>query len=124
MTPAASGGDPLRYDGDKAHLTSTVDEEHRTVTVLVSGQLDTDNSPAVARVLQRAFDLVPAPHLVVMDLRDLRYASSTGIGVIARLYVEAHRRSVELEVCNVPANVKTVFDLLGFSTFFTFTTRP
>jgi anti-anti-sigma factor len=56
---------------------------------------------------------------IVLDLRDLNYVSSTGIGSFTQLLVQAKQNNIGLLLCSVGVNVRSVLDLLGFTSFFT-----
>ncbi|MFW5827563.1 MAG: STAS domain-containing protein [Alkalispirochaeta sp.] len=112
------------FHDDKAEITAEKTPDGTVGILHLSGQLATENSPAVTAHLQQALDANPLPATVILDARHLRYASSTGIGVIARLLVELQNRSVSLQLANVGENVREVFDLLGFSAFFQFVDWP
>lgn len=125
-------GEHPRHDGassiidfrsEKVHLSSERGDAPGTLVIVIEGQLVTDNSPEVIAQLQTIFGMDPLPSRLIIDLRDLRYASSTGIGAMARLLIECRTRLIPLEIANIPANVKSIFDLLGFSSFFSFIER-
>jgi anti-anti-sigma factor len=113
----------IDYRSEKVRLSSQPGDAPGTLIIVIEGQLVTDNSPEVVTQLQKIFEMDPLPSRLVVDLRDLRYASSTGIGAIARLLVECNTRLIPLDLANIPANVKSIFDLLGFSSFFSFIER-
>lgn len=114
---------PVALATNSVTIASHWSGEPGELIVVLSGDLNTENAPAVSNALRSAFATPKPLRRVILDFRDVRYASSTGIGTITRLYIDARAHSVSLVLANVADHIRTVFDLLGFSSFFTFTTR-
>ncbi|MFO8042297.1 MAG: STAS domain-containing protein [Alkalispirochaeta sp.] len=113
----------LPFHGEKLEIAAEVSDDESTGVIYLHGQLITENSPTVMAHLHHVLTVVSLPDTIILDLRGLRYASSTGIGVIAKLLVDLQHRSVALELANVADSVRAIFDLLGFSAFFHFVER-
>lgn len=124
MTADPRWDEVIPFHGEKIEIHPEVLPDNTTGVIYLTGQLTTENSPAVMAHLRNALNSGPLPTTIVLDLRGLRYASSTGIGVIAKLLVDLQNRSIALQLANVADNVRGVFDLLGFSAFFLFIERP
>ena len=91
----------------------TKTKEGSTLTIAVSGRLDTLTSPQLEAELQ----LTDVAQLV-FDFDALDYISSAGLRVLlgAQKTMMAHG---EMKLKNVKPIVKEVFDMTGFSSFFT-----
>jgi anti-anti-sigma factor len=123
MTSSHSWGDIIPFHGERIEILPEEPRDAHPGVVYLRGRLTTENSPEVLTHLRNALNSTSLPDTVILDLRGLRYASSTGIGVIANLLVDLQNRSIVLELANVAENVREVFDLLGFSQFFHFIER-
>jgi anti-sigma B factor antagonist len=56
--------------------------------------------------------LIPESKRIVLDLTDLEYVDSTGLGTLVRLYVSAKSAGCSLELINIGKRVK---ELLGLT---------
>jgi anti-sigma B factor antagonist len=64
--------------------------------------------PEVERLLSR-----DGVRRLVLDLADVRFIDSAGVGALLSIRERAERQSVELELTNVPRHVERVLDLTG-----------
>jgi len=55
---------------------------------------------------------------LLVDLREISYISSTGVGVLSSLLVQATKRNIIFKLKNIQPKVKVVFELLGLLSFF------
>jgi anti-sigma B factor antagonist len=77
--------------------------------VRLSGKLvagDTDG------VYQEVRQLIPVSRKIVLDLTDLAYMDSMGLGTIIRLYVSAKSAGCDLELINLSKRIR---ELLGMT---------
>ena len=81
----------------------------RSLTVVLTGELDTITSPELDRETQ---DLENVDE-VVLDLKDLAYTSSAGLRVLLGLKRRMAGRSLKLE--NIGVEVREVLDMTGSS---------
>jgi anti-anti-sigma factor len=56
---------------------------------------------------------------LVVELSRLGYISSQGVGALVNMLTEAKRRDLPFYLKALPAHARTIFDLLGFTAFFT-----
>lgn len=92
-------------------LTITSHQEEEVIHVKVSGEVDVSCANELRDALAEAQG--HEPQRVVVDLADVPYIDSTGIGVLvgaARRAREGHSR---FEVANPQRNVARVLSLLG-----------
>ncbi len=79
----------------------------------VSGHLDAHTAPELDRALS---DLLEMGALrVVLDLADLGYISSAGLGVLTGSLGAFRERGGDLKLAAVPQSAHRVLDLLGFT---------
>ena len=55
---------------------------------------------------------------IIMDLEDLQYISSSGIGTFTTIRMQADHKNSDLYLLKMNQKVRQVFDQLGFSSFF------
>ncbi len=88
-----------------------------TLLCRVSGQLETSNSPGFLDTVKDELGRQGIKKMV-LELSGLTYVSSTGIGSFTTLLIECKKKGVSLVLKNISEKVKSVFDLLGFTSFF------
>ena len=91
----------------KFHVETDRDEAG-TTTVTVRGDVDMASAPSFSRALDEVAD---ADHLVV-DLREVTFIDSTGLGVLVRAHRELGDRGPLLVRCN-PGPVRRVLEVSG-----------
>jgi anti-sigma B factor antagonist len=86
----------------------------------LTGSLDGNNSLEFGAVARAALQAVGGGDALILDLRSLTYISSTGVGAFTTLLAESRRKETFLFLRGMQQRVKAVFDVLGFSDFFSF----
>jgi len=98
-------------------VTAAITTGDGDTRVTLAGELDVSTAPTLRAVLVEATD--PRPDRVVIDLSDVTYLDSTGLGVL----VGAHRRAVAyggaLAFICPAGRVRHLFELTGMSGVFT-----
>ena len=84
-------------------------------TVLISGRLDSVSAPELENHLN---ELLSDTELLVLDLKNLEYISSTGLRVILGVNkkMTGNRRCVIINVCDA---VMEIFEVTGFADILT-----
>jgi|WetSurMetagenome_2_1015567.scaffolds.fasta_scaffold877776_2 anti-sigma B factor antagonist len=90
------------------------------IVLALGGSLDGNNCREFRDVAEAVLVETGAGGALILDLRSLTYISSTGVGAFAMLLAEARRRESALLIRGMREGVRAVFDVLGFSAFFTF----
>ncbi len=108
-----------KYDLDGVVIAVRYMETDMTLLCSVEGNLETSNSSGFLEVLEKELEGKPVKKMV-LELSELHYVSSTGIGSFTTLLISCQNRDTKLILKNMNQKVKSVFDLLGFSSFFTF----
>ena len=88
------------------------DREKDTVTVYVTGELDHYSAQSVRRELDTLISR-PGVKRLVLDLKDMNFMDSSGIGVILGRYRELRERGGSVAVRNMNPQVEKVFTLSG-----------
>ena len=82
----------------------------------VSGRLDASTVSILERALLRAFSL--AAHVIVVDMGDVIYISSSGLRVLLTARRQARERGGDILLCALSPNVRDVLDMVGFTVLF------
>lgn len=98
---------------DKLSLR-TENRTDRTV-VYVAGELDLEVASQMRAALEPLLDL--ADRRLTLNLRDLTYMDSTGIGILISVLKARHARQAPFEVEQVPDHIRKLFDMTGISPF-------
>jgi anti-anti-sigma factor len=86
-----------------------VEDDGRTLTVRVSGELDISNVEALAAVVAPALERDPAR--LIVDVSGLRFADSSAIA----LWVKWAAAVPEIELRRAPALLRRVVDSMGLT---------
>ena len=84
--------------------------ENNTLTVALSGRIDSSNASAVEAEAMELREKHPHSGLI-LDLKDLTYISSAGLRVVLRL----KKLEPDLKLTNVSAEVYEILDMTGFA---------
>ncbi|MGO8694439.1 MAG: STAS domain-containing protein [Rectinemataceae bacterium] len=99
-------------------LSSTRIVSPPRLSIAVDGVLDTQNSGDFQAVMVQAFETAKEYGGLVLELSRLNYISSTGVGALTTLLVEAQRHSIPFQLCRISEQVRSILDILGFTSFF------
>jgi anti-anti-sigma factor len=84
-----------------------------TVLLQIEGFIDNSNAPAF---LDFCRDFLAGDiETFGLDLKGVSYLSSTAVGAITSLSLEARREGQRFFICSVPDKVRRVVDLLGLA---------
>jgi anti-anti-sigma factor len=95
-----------------AHAHELKLETHQTpeeTTIVCSGKITTDTSPLLQSVVQ---PLIPQTKRILLDLTNVEYMDSSGMGTLVKLWISTKRSDCELKVINLNERIK---DLLRIS---------
>jgi anti-sigma B factor antagonist len=81
--------------------------------VRISGYLDSSTFPQLQEHLDNL--LKQGCHYYLLDLENLDYISSAGLGVLMGILREVREKDGDLKIINMSEKIARVFDLLGFS---------
>ncbi len=92
-------------------ITKTVNGD--TLTLSISGRLDTITSVELSNELDKIF--AEGAFNIVFDLKGLDYVSSAGLRVFLVAQKQINTKGTKLELTGVSDTVKEVLDITGFS---------
>jgi anti-anti-sigma factor len=93
--------------------------DERRLELALQGELDLKASSDLTPLLEAAVLDCPPKGRLVLDLSLVSYISSTGVGLLSTILVNAKRRSVSLVLLDIPPRVRNIMDTLGLMSFFT-----
>jgi anti-sigma B factor antagonist len=94
-------------------LQLTINRHGTTATLELTGELDVAQEERVRETLKEVLD--SRPECLVLDLSQLTFIDSTGIGIVIGLKKSAEREGVRLIICRGPVAVQRVFELTGLT---------
>ncbi len=110
------------FSGDQEHLrlNCTLDTRFDPPAALITmkGYLDHSNSIEFADAIVDFFNGDWKRHPVVLDLENLQYISSSGLGSFTTIRVHAELKESPFYLLKMNGKVRTVFEQIGFSSFF------
>ncbi len=107
----------VEYDS----LKLTVDiKDNDQVVVDIKGRLETANSNSFLNYMAEVIDNAATGCELVLSMADLHYVSSTGIGAFTTILVNSKKKNIQLFLKDMQPKVKSVMELLGFTSFFNF----
>lgn len=75
-------------------------------------------SSTVSTLQNTVRELIPSSKRVVLDLSDVTYLDSSGLGAIVGLYLSARRQNCELKLINLNQRLKELFRLTKLTAVF------
>jgi len=112
-----SGFDDEKNDSIKLRLQK-IEEMEGGLIIYASGYIDTYNSPSFQKRVEKA---IKAGFVrLVFELSGVNYISSTGLATFPQFLKLLRPRNGDMVLDQVQPTVYEVFQLLGFSQFFTF----
>ncbi|WP_410512361.1 STAS domain-containing protein [Paenibacillus sp. BR2-3] len=102
------------HKSEKFHAKTQT--EDNVCTVFLSGELDLSVAPDFRLVME---PLVGDTGLdLVINLKELKYIDSTGIGILLSILKARHGMDVKFNVEEVPPQIQKLFDMTGIAKFF------
>jgi len=89
-------------------------EERGAVTAALAGELDMGATFVAEPALERAMD-APELESFTLDLSDVSFIDSTGIGLVLRVASDLQGRGVPLRIVPGPRRVHQVFETAGMA---------
>lgn len=98
-----------------SHLTLVTSTEGDATIVRCTGKLVTGSTEILQAEVR---SLLPGTKRIVLDLTDLGYMDSSGLGSIIGLYVSVKSAGGSLEVINLSARVRQLFSITNVLSLF------
>jgi len=105
---------------EELEISCMLDEGFSPSGVVISlrGVLDQSNTIEFAEAVMDFFNGNWKEHPLFLDLSELQYISSSGIGSFTTVRVQSEHKGSPLYLVDMNVRVRSVFDQLGFSSFF------
>ncbi|WP_308638011.1 STAS domain-containing protein [Paenibacillus silvisoli] len=98
---------------DKLFLR-TENQEGKCI-VYVGGELDLESAVHMRAVMTPLIELDDRE--LILNLRELRYVDSTGIGILVSVLKARHAKQAPFSVEAVPTHIRKLFDMTGITPF-------
>jgi anti-anti-sigma factor len=85
------------------------------VLVQCIGRITSTSSPALQTTVR---DLIPETKRVVLDLTEVSYLDSSGLGALVALFLSAKRQNCDLKLINLNQWLKELFSLTRLASVF------
>src|SRR5215218_3825192 len=95
-------------------MSATVTEREGAVTAKLAGELDMGATFTAEPALERAMEL-PRLESFTLDLSELSFIDSTGLGLVMRVTSDLQARGVPLRIVPGPRPVHQVFEATGMA---------
>ena len=86
---------------------------NKTLYVLLSGELDEYTAQGVRKNLDTLFDTEKGYVQIVMDLSELTFMDSTGVGVLIGRYKKMREYNKPIFITNPSRNAERIFKMSG-----------
>ncbi|UVI31142.1 STAS domain-containing protein [Paenibacillus spongiae] len=83
--------------------------------VYVGGELDLESAAQMRAAMTTLVEL--SDRELIINLRDLRYVDSTGIGILVSILKARHANNAPFAVEAIPPNIRKLFDMTGITNF-------
>lgn len=92
----------------------TENREGQTI-VFVGGEFDLEVATQMRAAMEPLIEL--SDRRLTLNLRDLKYIDSTGIGILISVVKARHIRNAPFDVEHVPTHIRKLFDMTGITPF-------
>ncbi len=92
-------------------VTKTSGESQGGITLVLEGSLDSNSSGQLDREIHEACS-GGGVRTLVLDMREVSFISSAGIGVIIKTKESLKKRNIESTLIHLQAQVKRVFEIM------------
>ncbi len=89
-----------------------------TLVLKFDGSFDLQSSSAMLELLLSVINRMDRSRGLVVDLENVSYIPSTGVGALTMVLTTAKKREIPFKVYRIQPKVRAVFELLGFMNFF------
>ncbi|WP_270165213.1 STAS domain-containing protein [Paenibacillus sp. SYP-B4298] len=98
---------------DKFHLRTETTEGK--CTVYVSGEFDLEVASQMRAAMAPLIELTDRE--LILNLKDLQYIDSTGIGILVSVLKARHASQASFSVEAIPPTIRKLFDMTGITPF-------
>ncbi|GIH98467.1 STAS domain-containing protein [Planobispora takensis] len=98
-------------------LIAALRHDSDAIIIELGGELDVDSAPTLREHLGRVWELSGVPALV-LDLTDLVFCDTAGLGELVRAFKRSQARGVRLVLTGVAGPMRRVLELTGLREVF------
>ena len=98
-----------------AELRLVSENKPSETTVRATGRITSTTSTTLEKTLR---DLVPGSKRVVLDLANVDYIDSSGLGALVSVYMHARRANCNLEIANPKQRIRDLFSASKLASVF------
>ncbi len=106
------------FNTGKVNIQLSVLADRPHVRLAIGGSLSLEQSYALQRYLTDLVESLNPGDTLVLDLQEVSYISSTGVGALSNALMLTHRKNIPLHFRNIPPKVAGILELLGLLSFF------
>ncbi|HPG86647.1 MAG TPA: STAS domain-containing protein, partial [Spirochaetales bacterium] len=119
---SSKGGDPfIEYGRKHPGASASFNAPGRggePASMRISGLIDSDTAEDFLEASLKALGTLSRGESINLDLKDVRFVSSTGVGTLTKLLAAAESLGVSLRICAVSPACEDVFSILGLLDYF------
>lgn len=93
--------------GRASELKLEPEKQESQTTLRATGRINSDTSAALEKSLR---ELIPESKRVVLDLTNVTYIDSAGLGALVSVYMHARRSNCDLEIANPRPQISDLFN--------------
>jgi anti-anti-sigma factor len=97
-----------------AHFFAEVTDDRRACVITVSGELDIEHAPRLASLAQAAMTS-PSWDILIIDLTEVPFLDSTGLGALLDLHEAVIRAGRTVRLRGVQKQVRKVIEITGLT---------
>ncbi len=118
-SPVASlAREALAFSAKHSGAVMRISEDQSSLLVILSGSIDYPLSGDLQDLLSHIVaDCVGGKRLRI-NLQEVNYISSTGVGALTNTLIEAWKQKVDIVFCKIPPKITFIIDVLGLRSFF------
>lgn len=107
-----------RYFGKNSAMKVEAVQDQKGLVVVLSGSLDLECSRSLQDLLSWIIENSNGKSSLVVDLGNVNYISSTGVGALTIALTAARRLNTRFLLRNLQPKVRAIFQLLGLMDYF------
>jgi anti-sigma B factor antagonist len=98
-----------------AELSLNIEKNADGAIIHCAGKITSSSN---ARLQDEVLPLIPNSKRLVLDLAQVNYLDSSGLGAVVRLWMSSKKANCDFKVSNLTPRIKDLFTLTNISTIF------
>ncbi|WP_239618493.1 STAS domain-containing protein [Cohnella mopanensis] len=96
-------------------FTLRTESKEGQMIVFVGGEFDLEVATQMRSAMEPLIEL--ADQRLTLNLQDLKYIDSTGIGILISIVKARHARNASFDVEHIPTHIRKLFDMTGITPY-------